>query len=98
MESVDKIREFLTKEGFRPESDGGVVKPKYEGERLWVIQDEKDPGYVRVVFFNFWPIESDARAGPSRAREALAEGSPCDRVWERRTDDRGECQESGAAL
>ncbi len=57
-ERAEAIKEFLTNEGFRPEIEGSDVKLKYEGERLWVIQDEKDLEYVRVMFFNFWPIES----------------------------------------
>ena len=58
-ERAEAIKEFLTKEGFRPEVEEGDVKLKYEGDLFWVIQEEKDLEYVRVMYANFWPIESE---------------------------------------
>ncbi|GAB4472054.1 MAG: hypothetical protein Kow00124_09640 [Anaerolineae bacterium] len=60
-ELAKTFSEFLVAEGYRPEIDSdGDVKFKSEGFTYYIIIDEKDPQYFRLVFPNFWSIESDA--------------------------------------
>jgi hypothetical protein len=51
--------DFLDKEGYKPsiDSDGDVVF-KVERRTFWIDVDEKDPESFRIVFSNFWEIES----------------------------------------
>jgi hypothetical protein len=50
---------FLIEEGYKPsiDSDGDVVF-KIEGKTFWIDIDEKDLESFRIVFSNFWEIES----------------------------------------
>jgi len=50
---------FLIEEGYKPsiDSDGDVVF-KVEGKTFWIDIDEKDLESFRIVFSNFWEIES----------------------------------------
>jgi lipopolysaccharide export LptBFGC system permease protein LptF len=50
---------YLIEEGFKPsvDSDGDVVF-KVEGKTFWIDIDEKDLESFRIVFSNFWEIES----------------------------------------
>lgn len=52
--------DYLTGEGYRPtiDSDGDVIF-KREGRTYYVDVDEKDDQFFRIVFPNFWSIESD---------------------------------------
>ncbi len=60
---------FLTNEGYRPtlDSDGDVVF-KREGRTYLILIDDADPTFFRLVFPNFWEIESD----PERLQVLLA--------------------------
>lgn len=57
---ADMYRNYLAEEGFSPklDSDGDVVF-KYEGKSYCIIVDENDEEFFRLVFPNFWSIESD---------------------------------------
>jgi len=50
---------FLIEEGYKPsiDSDGDVVF-RVEGKTFWIDIDEKDLESFRIVFSNFWEIES----------------------------------------
>jgi len=50
---------FLIAEGYKPsvDSDGDVVF-KVDGRTFWIDVDEKDPESFRLVYSNFWEIES----------------------------------------
>jgi len=51
---------FLTKEGYAPSIDrDGDVQFKFEGGSYFIGVQEKDPKYFRLVFPNFWRIESE---------------------------------------
>jgi len=52
--------DYLIAEGYRPyiDQDGDVVF-KSEGRTYYIEVDEKDEEYFRLVFPNFWSIESD---------------------------------------
>lgn len=59
-ERVAGYMEFLVKEGYRPEIDqDGDVKFKREGRTYYIITDEKDEEYFRIVFPNFWSIDDE---------------------------------------
>ena len=51
--------DYLTKEGYRPtvDSDGDVVF-MHGGGTYYIDIDTNDPQYFRLVFPNFWEIES----------------------------------------
>ena len=51
--------DYLKGEGFRPEIDeDGDVVFKREGKLYFIAIDETDPHFFRLVFPNFWEIES----------------------------------------
>ncbi|GAB4307772.1 MAG: hypothetical protein Kow0069_05570 [Promethearchaeota archaeon] len=53
------VYDFLKSEGYRPEIDrDGDVVYKQEGRTYVIILEERDPEFFRIVFPNFWPIES----------------------------------------
>lgn len=65
-ESVSKAElqslymEFLTEEGYKPEIDSdGDVQFKHEGRNYFIQVDENDLEFFRLVFPNFWEIESE---------------------------------------
>ena len=50
---------FLESEGLGPEVDeAGDVMFRCEGDNYWLMVDDDDPGYFRLLFPNFWSIES----------------------------------------
>ena len=52
--------EHLKDEGYRPAlDDDGDIYFKKEGKTYLIILDEDDPTFFRLVFPNFWEIESD---------------------------------------
>jgi hypothetical protein len=61
--------EYLKEEGFHPEIDkDGDVVFKTEGKIYVIIIDENDEEFFRLLFPNFWPIESEQeRAKVERA-------------------------------
>jgi hypothetical protein len=64
--------EFLESEGFRPIlDDAGDVMFKCEGREYWLMVDDDDPDYFRLLFPNFWSI--DGATEHQRALLAAAE-------------------------
>jgi len=58
---VSVYYDFLKKEGYLPELDrDGDIVFKIEGRTYLVILDENDEPFFRLVFPNFWRIESEA--------------------------------------
>jgi hypothetical protein len=52
--------EYLRREGYFPELDtDGDIKFRREGGTYYLMAEENDPTYFRLVFPNFWEIESD---------------------------------------
>jgi hypothetical protein len=52
--------DYLRREGYSPELDpDGDIKFKREGGTYYLMTEENDPTYFRLVFPNFWEIESD---------------------------------------
>lgn len=75
-ESQQQYLEFLRTEGYRPELDAvGDIRLKIEGRVYFVVLEEEDPGYVRLLFPNFWSIET-----PEERRVAL---EACERATAR---------------
>jgi hypothetical protein len=59
-ERIQRYRDFLTSEGYQPEVDtDGDLHFKHEGGNYWITVEEDDPYFVRVLFPNFWSIDSD---------------------------------------
>ncbi len=59
-ELADLYYSFLDTEGYRPEMEEGFIKFKSDGGTYLVVVDENDEQYFRLIFPNFWPIESEA--------------------------------------
>lgn len=63
MDKEEKVRafsDFLRQEGYVPTVDeDGDIRLKIQGRTYYVIFDDKDELFFRVIFPNFWGIESD---------------------------------------
>jgi hypothetical protein len=73
-ELAEDIAEFLRSEGYRPtvDEDSDVIF-KSEG-RTYIIQvDSRDPCFFRLIYPNFWSLESDDER--ERALEAASEAN-----------------------
>ena len=69
---ADTYREFLASEGFEAELDeAGDVSFLIDGRAYWLMIDDDDPGYFRLLFPNFWSIDSESEH--QRAMLAAAE-------------------------
>ena len=54
------VESFLREEGYVPQRDAdGDVAFKYEGRYYVVVVDEADPMFFRLIFPNFWSIDSE---------------------------------------
>ena len=52
--------DYLVEEGFRPEIDGdGDVHFKKEGRSYYIIVNETDLEYFRLIFPSYWKIEDE---------------------------------------
>jgi WD40 repeat protein len=52
--------DYLAEEGFRPNLDkDGDIHFKYEGNHYYLLYSARDRQFVRMIYPNFWPIESD---------------------------------------
>lgn len=61
--------EFLSDEGYRPDIDNdGDIRFKKEGRTYYIIVDNKDLQFFRIVLPSYWKIESDEE----RARVLVA--------------------------
>lgn len=57
---IEVILEHIKSEGYVPSiDDDGDILFKCEGRSYYVILDENDEQFYRLVFPNFWTIESD---------------------------------------
>jgi hypothetical protein len=53
--------DYLRQEGYAPSVDSdGDVAFKSDGRTYYIIVDEGDPVYFKILFPNFWKIESEA--------------------------------------
>jgi hypothetical protein len=58
-ERAQMYLEYLRSEGYVPSIDGdGDVVFKYEGRTYYIIVSETDPEYFKLLFPNFWSLES----------------------------------------
>ncbi|MBN2199503.1 MAG: hypothetical protein JW747_06585 [Candidatus Aminicenantes bacterium] len=82
--------DYLTEEGYKPEIDeDGDVRFKREGRNYFIQVDDKDLEFFRLVFPNFWPIESEeertqvlAAADVSNAKSKVAKVYTVrDNIW-----------------
>lgn len=63
---------FLVGEGFDPQvDDAGDVLFQCDGNNYYLMVDDDDPGYFRLLFPDFWSIDSEAER--QRALLAAAE-------------------------
>lgn len=68
-ERARMYEDYLQNEGYNPHVDSdGDVQFKKEGRTYFIGIDERDDVFFRVVFPNFWPIESE----DERARVLVA--------------------------
>lgn len=59
-EKTEAIAEFLREEGYVPKiDDDGDLAFKMEGKTFFVIFDEADQSFVRIVHPNFWSIDDE---------------------------------------
>ncbi len=63
--SKDSVRgmymEYLQQEGYNPEIDSdGDIRFKKEGDTFYVIFDDDDLEYLKILRNNFWSVESAA--------------------------------------
>lgn len=58
-EIVSDLMEHIQTEGYSPKlDDDGDIVFKYEGRTYCIIVSEDDTMFYRIIFPNFWPIES----------------------------------------
>jgi len=68
-ERMDLYHEFLEEEGYRPSIDkDGDLMFKIESQTYFVIVEEDDAEFFRLVYPNFWSIENE----DERARAYVA--------------------------
>lgn len=59
------LKAMLDEQGFRPQdAEGSAIRFKFEGGTYYIDGDEKDNGYVRLTYPNFWELG----AGESRLK------------------------------
>ncbi len=87
--------DYLTREGYRPtiDSDGDVVF-MHEGGTYYIEIDTNDPQYFRLVFPNFWSIES----GDELARVMVAANYATMRTKSAKIYVRGDGQNTVASI
>jgi hypothetical protein len=75
-EALNLYLEFLREEGYRPEIDRDEdIKFKSEGRWHYVMVDRDDPSFVRLVYPNFWSLETaeERQRAIAAAERATAE-------------------------
>lgn len=60
MTLLQKYNDALRSQGYRPQIQDGHVSFQHEGGTFVIPVDDADPDYLRLVFPNFWSIDSDA--------------------------------------
>jgi hypothetical protein len=59
-ERAELYRQYLVEQGYAPRIDeDGDVAFKYEGGSYWIMVDDTDETFFRVIFPNFWSIDSE---------------------------------------
>lgn len=72
MSLAETYLEFLAGEGFAAELDeAGDVGFEIDGKAYFIMVDDDDPSYFRLLFPNFWSIDSESEH--QRAMLAAAE-------------------------
>jgi len=71
MNKLQSYRDYLTRQGYRPEAHDDFVCFRHEGGTYLMPVEDRDPTYFRVIYPNFWTIDSD----DERAR---ANAAACD--------------------
>jgi hypothetical protein len=57
---IAELKNFMVEEGYAPNiDDDGDLVFKFEGRTYCLIVNEDDTMFYRLVFPNFWPIESE---------------------------------------
>lgn len=83
MTKVERFRAALTREGLVPELDAdGDLRFTFEGGHYVLFAEPTDESYVRILFPNFWPIESDEeRTRAFRAATVATRRCKGAKVW-----------------
>lgn len=71
MSKLQAYRDYLTRQGYRPEARDDYVCFRHEGGTFILPAEDQDPTYFRLVFPNFWPITSPEE-------RTLANATACD--------------------
>jgi hypothetical protein len=70
MSKLELYMEHLTQEGYRPEVDhDGDVRFKKEGGTYYLMVEEQDERYFRLIYPNFWSLETPEER--AKALEAM---------------------------
>jgi len=56
---TEMYKDYLAKEGYSPNQDGGLLIFKKEGRTYVITVDDNDLPYFQLVFPNFWSIDND---------------------------------------
>ena len=73
-ERAQSVESFLREEGYAPKRDSdGDIAFKFEGRYYVVVVDEADPMFFRLIFPNFWQIDSEEE----RAKASVAALEAC---------------------
>lgn len=60
MDIIERIREYLSEEGYRPKVDeDGDIQFKAQGLTLWCTGDKDDPQYFRIIMPNIYTVEGN---------------------------------------
>jgi len=60
-ERMEMYRTYLVEEGYCPQVNGeGSIVFRYEGGTYVVQLDANDEGFFRLIYPNFWPIETES--------------------------------------
>lgn len=76
MSQAARYVRFLEREGFDADIDeAGDVRFACEGRSYWLMVDDDDPDYFRLLFPDFWSVDSEAehRRALLAAAEVTAE-------------------------
>ena len=85
---AETIRAYLSEEGYAPKTDAdGDLIFKFEGGAYIIIVDEQDQEFYRIIYPNFWSIDSDAeRAQVVKACEAATGKTKVAKVYTVKND------------
>lgn len=70
---AEMYRSYLAAEGYPAQVDGdGDVTFKYEGGNYYIMVDETDEEFFRIVYPNFWPIEDESERAKVKEASGVA--------------------------